>query len=334
MIISCEKIDELNARLKDYPSVFVLYDNKVSHLTDALPYPKKGLDISEKTKNVETVEDICTWLIDNRADRGALLLNVGGGILCDTGGFAASIYKRGISYANVPTTLLSQVDAAIGGKTAVNFAGMKNMLGSFCQSEFTLLCPEVLVSLDERQVRSGMAELLKMAIISDEWMMYDEVVELLSEHSIKDIFKSQALRVELGKLTLEAAKQKERITSEDLRDNGERRKLNLGHTFAHAIEALAAKKGDDINHGEAVAMGLVMACELAARKEICEQEFAEMIRMDLEDCGLDIRCPYSTQELLPYIENDKKAQDGTICFVLPADLGDIRLINFPSKDIL
>ena len=206
--------------------------------------PVKAVDVSETVKTMESVMDICSWLLDKGADRDALVLAVGGGITTDMAGFAATIYKRGVRFAYIPTTLLAQVDAAIGGKTGVNFEKYKNILGVIRQPEFTYLCPQVLESLPAREFLSGAAELLKTFIISDGGM-YDRAVAYLKAYSQDRAATLEQKEVELKELITAAAAVKAGVVSRDQFEKGERRVLNLGHTFAHAIETLSRQSEGD-----------------------------------------------------------------------------------------
>ena len=198
-------IDELESLLEAYDNVFAVMDREVAmecpsavrlaEILNSRSVPGMLVEASEELKTMDTVMDICSWLLEQGADRDALVLAVGGGITSDMVGFAASIYKRGVRFAYVPTTLLAQVDAAIGGKTGVNFDKYKNMLGVIRQPEFTYICPQVLESLPNRDFLSGVAEMLKTFIIEDNENYYD-AVGLLSDMNVE--FCSAESRVENG----------------------------------------------------------------------------------------------------------------------------------------
>ncbi len=225
-------LTEALARLQAEPELFVVYDANVawvaSQLTEALPArASMALETSEEGKTLETVQALERWLLQEDASRGALLLAVGGGITTDLVGFAAAIYKRGIRYANVPTTLLAQVDAAIGGKTGVNLDGYKNMLGAFRMPEFTVLEAAFLRTLPAREFRCGLAELLKTFLIGN-GPAYTALVSSLKKPDFEDAIRR-------------AAAIKARIVAEDPEEHGVRAKLNLGHTFGHAIAHLRAR---------------------------------------------------------------------------------------------
>ncbi len=294
------------------------------------------IEASEGAKVMDTVMSICSWLMEDGADRDALVLAVGGGITTDMAGFAASVYKRGVRFAYVPTTLLAQVDAAIGGKTGVNFEKYKNILGVIRQPEFTFICPQVLATLPQRDFLSGAAELIKTFIIEDGGN-YEKAVDLLWNMSIESDTTEKSWPeivndhiTELTALISAAARVKAGVVSRDQFEKGERRKLNLGHTFAHAIETLAQKAAagtpeGGITHGEAVAMGLVFAARLADRlyKRDGEDSLAAKIETELWDCNIPCFCPYSMEELAPYMTKDKKAEAGKVHFIIPRAVGDV-----------
>lgn len=313
MIKEVRHIADIRTLLAGEREVFVVCDRNVAYVSEEIAGQAGGdiyyIDTSEAEKSMDSVLEICQWLLGKNASREALLVAVGGGIATDLAGFAASIYKRGIRYASVPTTLLAQVDAAIGGKTGVNFLDYKNMLGAFHMPEFTVICPEVLRTLPERQLRAGLAEMLKTFIIADA-DAYRRALRTWKSAQIPD-----------GSLIMEAASIKEAIVERDPLEHGERAKLNLGHTFAHAIEHKALEAGDDILHGEAVSMGIIMAAEMAEREGIAENGLAARLKADFESVGLPTECPYSGLE--EAMGKDKKAAGGKLRFVLPERIGSV-----------
>lgn len=350
-------IEGLEACLESYHHVFAVMDSNVAmspaaalmaEIMNRKGVPGKLVTVSEDTKTMDTVMDICGWLLDNGADRDALVLAVGGGITSDMVGFAASIYKRGVKYANVPTTLLSQVDAAIGGKTGVNFERYKNMLGVIRQPEFTYVCPQVLETLPHREFTAGVAEMLKTFVIEDGGN-YQKAVDVLSEmHQGYSILPEEsatdywadcisAYSDELTYLIAEAVRVKASIVSRDQYERGERRKLNLGHTFAHAVETLAQRSGEDISHGEAVAMGLVLAARLSDRVFRGDMDTPTAmeggIAIDLFDCGLTRICPFGIGEMAEIMKKDKKAEEGRIHFILMHEIGDVVSYDLTVEDV-
>ena len=331
-------LTEALARLQAEPELFVVYDANVawvaSQLAEALPVrASMALETSEEGKTLETVQSLERWLLQGDASRGALLLAVGGGITTDLVGFAAAIYKRGIRYANVPTTLLAQVDAAIGGKTGVNLDGYKNMLGAFRMPEFTVLEAAFLRTLPAREFRCGLAELLKTFLLGD-GAAYGALVSSL---------KSAKNRDEEGKMGLSSLKMpqfeddirraaaiKARIVAEDPEEHGVRAKLNLGHTFGHAIEHEARLHGADITHGEAVAMGIVLAAELSERLGVAQKGLSTQLKADFSRLGLPVDCPYPVEDLAEALRKDKKAvAGGKVKFVLLRAPGDVVLQELP-----
>lgn len=311
--------------------------------------PGMLVEASEDAKCMETVMEICGWLLDSGADRDALVLAIGGGITTDMVGFAASIYKRGVHFAYVPTTLLAQVDAAIGGKTGVNMDGYKNMLGVIRQPEFTYVCPQVLESLPMEDFQAGAAEMLKTFIIEDNGNyaaavtllkeLTADFIELCAGATLSDGEERwpEALAGRLSDLTpliAAAARVKAGVVSRDQFESGERMKLNLGHTFGHAIEALAHKKHNDIDHGHAVALGMVYAAQLAEKLEMAEPGFAASIEHDLDASLLLIINPYSIHDMAEAMRKDKKAESGKVHFVLPRALGDVVMHDLTVDEVV
>lgn len=375
-IYSGQKITDVAGYMKEYPAVFVVADRQVRSSAEqvvkayeaqnpdnlgTLPHPSNLLllDVSEENKSMSTVLEICKWLMDNDAGRNALLLAIGGGITTDMAGFAASIYKRGIRFAYVPTTFLSQVDAAIGGKTGVNFENYKNILGVIRQPEFTYICPEVLGTLPYRDFLSGAAELLKTFIIDNAGNNYEKAVEVLSEiHESIDRKQAIALHLaEIEELAAAAAKIKAGVVERDEFECGERRKLNLGHTFAHAIESVLMSRHNcaesGISHGEAVAMGMIMAAkaserhynlalenslrsdDIAGQNDTANSEEGESLSSrlvrDFSRCGLPTECPFPPESLSGAMKKDKKAENGIVHFVLIRAIGDVRIVDLPVE---
>ncbi len=355
-------VETLASLLEPYRKVYAVMDSAVAAdcpaaLEIAAVLNSKGapgmlVEASEHEKTMETVLKICAWLMEQGADRDALVLAIGGGITTDMTGFAASIYKRGVRFAYMPTTLLAQVDAAVGGKTGVNFDNYKNMLGIIRQPKFTFICPSVLESLSSRDFLSGAAEMLKSFIIEDGgW--YGRAVEWLKGYSSTDA-KGTYLQEnveELSALIGTAVSVKAGIVSRDQFEGGERRKLNLGHTFAHAIETLAQRKrmesedAPDITHGEAVAMGMVLAAELsdAYRQEsgepiVQENGFGwgleQRLEADFLSCGLPIGCPFRLSLMAEVMRKDKKAEAGKVHFILPFAVGDVRMVDMTIDEVV
>ena len=353
-------VDRLEECLEQYEHVFAVMDSNVamscpaafemSQMLNRRGVPGMLVESSEEAKCMETVMDICGWLLESGADRDALVLAIGGGITSDMVGFAASIYKRGVKFAYVPTTLLAQVDAAIGGKTGVNFAGYKNMLGTIRQPEFTYICPQVLESLPMQDFQSGAAEMLKTFIIEDNGH-YAAAVTLLKELAADFVASCEGASTlsynedhwsdiiagrldDMVPLIAAAAKVKAGVVSRDQFEDGERRKLNLGHTFAHAIESLAHTQHDEIDHGHAVALGMVYAARLAEKLGMTEPGFASMIEHDLDDCLLLVINTYTVEDMADAMRKDKKAEGGKVHFILPCAVGDVVVRDMSVEEVV
>lgn len=304
MLKELTHIADVKIHLSSEPEVYVVYDQNVAWVVKDFPWKALPIETSESRKTLETVEGICRWLVEQNASRSALILAVGGGITTDMAGFAASIYKRGIRYANLPTTLLSQVDAAIGGKTGVNLDGYKNMLGAFRMPEATFISADVLRTLPQRELRSGLAELLKTFLLAD-----GKAYETALLHGVTQ------------ELILKAARIKEDIVGRDPFEKGERAKLNLGHTFGHAIEHASA---GSIPHGEAVAMGIILAARLGESLGISTIGLSRGLKADFEAAGLPTDCPYPLETLKDAMAKDKKALGGgKVKFVIPVTPGEV-----------
>ncbi len=327
-VISADSIQALTPLLEAYPKVFLVYDRIVAWVAQEIaaacpPAGMKVLDASEKAKDMATVLDLCSWLLEAGADRSSLLLAVGGGITTDLAGFAACIYRRGIRFAFVPTTLLAQVDAAIGGKTGVNFLDFKNMLGVIRQPEFTFECAQVLRTLPRRDFLSGAAELLKTFLIDNTGNAYEKTVALLS---------APADSATLQTLIAAAAKVKAGIVSRDEQERGERRCLNLGHTFAHAIEHEARQAGLDVTHGEAVAVGILLAARLSEAMGLAPKGLAARLEADWTACGLPTGVPFDLGTLTAAMTKDKKTEGDTIHFVLLSSIGQVEIRKISAAE--
>ena len=300
-------------------SIYVIYDRNVEAFALKLAEGRPALAITadEEHKTMDTVLDICRWLLAQGANRDAIVWAVGGGVTTDLVGFAASIYKRGVRYANYPTTLLSQVDAGVGGKTGVNLDSYKNMIGVTKFPIYTRILPEVLRTLPARELRSGAAEMLKTFLIDDKGGNYAKAVKLLSEDPLD--FDALAPLIEA------AAAVKRKIVEQDPYEENIRRWLNLGHTYAHAIEWYQHTHGaeDPMTHGEAVAVGIVQAALLSERLGVCKPGLAERLRADLQACGLPTELPCPEDELEDALWKDKKAEKGILHFVLIKKIGKV-----------
>ena len=307
-IVHIEKgiLDRLSCFLKPDRYYYVVSENGVPKLwQDKVLSQLKNAKLflfeqGEANKNINTYLKIQEWLIENNASRKDVLIALGGGVTGDLGGFVASSYKRGITFINIPTTLLSQVDASVGGKTAIDVNGIKNIIGAFYQPEAVFIDPEVLSTLSPRQLSNGMAEAIKMGLICDEKLF--------------EVFETQESHEHLEEIICRSIKAKTKVVEADENENGLRKILNFGHTLGHAYET--ASKGKYL-HGECVAMGMMQILE---NKEI-KKRLEKVLRKEM----LPISYDGDNEELYALILNDKKGNHDHIDVVLLDEIGKPRI---------
>ena len=287
--------------------------NGVQHIT---------IGATDTHKTLDSLSHVWEALGEGGATRHSLLINIGGGMVTDLGGFAASTFKRGINYINIPTTLLSMVDASVGGKTGINFRGLKNEIGVFNNAETVILDTQFLKTLDQDNILSGYAEMLKHGLISDEKMW----AELLNYDLRMKNLES------LQRMVAESVAVKQRIVTEDPTEQGIRKALNLGHTAGHAFESFALSK-QPILHGFAVAYGLICELYLSCIKTgFPTDKMHQTVSFIHEHYGkMDITCDDYPQ-LLEFMTHDKKNVAGVINFTLLGGIGDIRINQQATKD--
>ncbi len=276
----------------------------------------------EKIKTLATVETIHRSLVEMGADRETFILGIGGGIVTDIAGFAASTYMRGVRFGFVSTTLLGQVDASVGGKNGVNLDGYKNMIGTFNQPEFVLCDAGMLSTLTERQFRAGLAEVVKAGILG-----HRVLFEMLEAFPPEELRSNRQL---LSDIITMAVHVKAGIVQRDEREGGERRKLNLGHTVAHAIEKCSRR----MLHGEAVAVGCAVMARLAAANGSIGEADADRIAALLQKLGFSLDIPVAGDRLVSALRKDKKTAGGTIHIVLPTGIGrcEVHTVSFEWLD--
>ncbi len=271
----------------------------------------------EASKSLQTLEIVVDKLLDARIERGDVIVALGGGVVGDLAGFAASILRRGVGIVHVPTTLLAQVDSAIGGKTAVNTRHGKNLVGTFHQPRLVLADTNLLTTLPGRALRSGYAEIVKYGLIGDAgffaWLEDNGAAVLAGDAAARQ------------HAILTSCRAKARIVEADERENGVRALLNLGHTFGHALEALAGY-GGGLWHGEAVAIGLVMAFDLSVRLGLCPAGDAARVQRHLAAVGLPtaigaLGAGWDAGALIEIMAQDKKTTGGELTFVLVRGVG-------------
>lgn len=263
----------------------------------------------EQSKCFDELRHLLSEMLDKSFTRVDCVVAVGGGVVGDLSGFAASCYMRGVDFYNIPTTLLSQVDSSIGGKTAIDFGGVKNIVGAFYQPKKVIIDPEVLETLSRRQLMAGLAEAIKMAATNDA-----ELFELIEN--------STDLTADLPQIIYRALMIKKSVVEQDPRETGLRKVLNFGHTIGHAVESFSAGK---LLHGECVALGMIpMSGDNAAAR----------IKSVLEKYGLPSKIGQSAEELMPFLKHDKKMASDGIAAVIVDEIGSFRLCRMSADEIL
>ena len=271
----------------------------------------------ERFKRLSTLEILADELLRLGADRKALVLAFGGGVVGDVGGMLASVYMRGVKLVQIPTTVQAQLDAAIGGKTGVNLRAGKNLIGTFYQPQLVLIDPATLATLPEREFRSGMYEALKCGVIDNA-----ELFERLENASIKTLRKDADL---LTWAIAESVKLKAEVVSADEKEGDLRRVLNFGHTLGHAFEAATSYR--HFLHGEAVAWGMIAAARISTEIGCCDHSTYERIRKAALAWGALPSVTVQTGKALKLIQSDKKTENGVVYFVLPKEIGKVEIVN-------
>ena len=331
--------NDLNTSLKraidncPHDCLFVLTDQHTHRLcmpqVAQLPYMANAIEIvigaEDVNKTIETLALVWQALSEKGATRHSLLINLGGGMVTDLGGFAAATFKRGIAYINVPTTLLAMVDASVGGKTGINFNGLKNEIGAFAPAASVLLETEFLRTLDNHNFISGYAEMLKHGLISNtaHW------AELLAFDTISIDY------VRLKQLVGQSVQVKEDIVEQDPFEHGIRKALNLGHTVGHAFESLALAESRPVLHGYAVAWGIV--CELwlsHVQAGFPKDKMRQTIQFIKENYGAFTFDCKQYDRLYEFMQHDKKNTAGTVNFTLLKDIGNICINQTADKDTI
>jgi 3-dehydroquinate synthase len=318
----CQHIAGQSALIVTNSTIAPLYLETVQQMLDAgsIRHDHVILQDGEQYKTIASVESIIDLLLKQRHDRRTTVIALGGGVVGDIAGFAASIYQRGVNFIQIPTTLLSQVDSSVGGKTGVNHPLGKNMIGAFYQPKCVLIDINTLYTLPARQLSAGMAEVIKYGLVYDadffDWL----------EQNIDDLTKSDSdLLAHAIHISCET---KAQIVEQDERESGLRAILNLGHTFGHAIETVMGY-GNWL-HGEAVATGMMMAIDLSIREGLIDESVRARGTALIEKAALPVKAPaeMSTERFLDAMLIDKKTIDGNINLVLLRKLGQ----GFVSSD--
>ena len=342
IIISGNLQNELAIALSEceHDRIFVLTDeNTLTHCWPVISsyFCLKNAQVitigaSDAHKTLETVSQVWEALINGGATRHSCLINLGGGMVTDLGGFAASTFKRGINFINIPTTLLAMVDASVGGKTGFNFAGLKNEIGVFNDSKFVILDTQFLKTLDQENLLSGYAEMLKHSLISKETMWAQHVaLDVEALNTPESLEKLQAMLAE-------SVEVKEHVVNEDPYEQGIRKALNFGHTFGHAFESFSfqtdsRRELSPLLHGYAVAFGII--CELYLSAIKCgfpTDKMHQTVAFIRENYGrMSINCD-DYPALIQLMQHDKKNASGLINFTLLEDIGRIRINQTATVD--
>jgi len=320
-ILVGEKIENLHRYLPAGRTVVITDANVRQLYGDRFPeVPVLSIGSGEAAKTLETATDLYETLLGLEADRGTFILGIGGGIVCDVTGFVASTYMRGLRFGFVATTLLAQVDASVGGKNGVNLEGYKNLVGTFNQPEFVLCDLQLLQTLPEAEVVNGLAEIVKHALIADAGLF-----AFLEGHAGQALGLDSAV---VERLVCDSVVIKSGVVGRDEREAGERRKLNLGHTFGHALEKVSG-----MTHGEAVSVGLALAAALSARRgRLTAAGYDRVIRL-LRSLRLPCSASADPERLVDAVLRDKKREADSIHFVLLDDIGRAVVEPIPIAEL-
>lgn len=307
-----------------HPSINSLYGEEVAESFIAQGWTTNIIEVpeGESSKNLGQAEKLYDHLLDLNCDRKSVLVALGGGVIGDLVGFVAATYQRGIPFIQVPTTLLSQVDSSVGGKTAVNHPKGKNMIGAFYQPRLVLADLETLRTLSQKEYRAGLAEIVKYGVIADAKLFdfletnYKKILNLDFECLSHIIETSCAIKA--------------RVVEKDERESHYRMILNFGHTFGHAIESLT--EYSQFIHGEAVSMGMVSAAELSLSMGKCSEEVPKRLNVLLKNFGLPVDMPeLDSSAVLESLYHDKKTMDQKIKFILVNEIGSIEIVDQVSE---
>jgi 3-dehydroquinate synthase len=315
-----ERLANVAEHLPDQPLVIITDENVNALYGHAFPKaPVISIGIGEQIKTLGTVETILHRLVALGCDRSCFILGIGGGIVCDITGFAASIFMRGVDFGFVSTSLLSQVDASVGGKNGVNLSAFKNMAGVFNQPRFVICDPDMLKTLPKIEIANGLAEIVKHALIADADML--AFIEN-NRTNVLDLDPEIIFQLVSNCVAIKA-----RVVQLDEKESGERRKLNFGHTIGHAIEKL-----DPAGHGRAVSRGMAAAALFSAKKGLLASQDVNRISSLLHGLGLPTNLNYDADQIISAAGRDKKKQGDFLNFVFLNPIGSARVekITFPE----
>ncbi len=330
-VIFEDDLNELQSFLidHDYSQLLILVDRNTNDhclpqlqacIPDIVDYDIIEIDPGEENKNIDFCIGVWKTMLDFGADRKALMLNLGGGVVTDLGGFAAATFKRGIDFINVPTTLLSQVDASVGGKTGIDLDNVKNIIGTFTQPKAVFISNRFLETLDDKQLRSGFAEVIKHGLIQDR-NLFNECLQIELPNIPEDIvYKSVAIKNE--------------VITTDPYEKGLRKILNFGHTIGHAIEGYSLINDQNpLLHGEAIAIGMI--CEGFISKKLNNFDDSELQTMVTYLTSIYPSYPIQQSiypQLIELMKNDKKNEDNRVGFALLRNIGECDFNKFVDED--
>lgn len=322
-VVIGEVLDTLESYLPQDKRVIVITDSNIhrKHPEIINRYEHLLLPLGESGKTLQTVTSLYGQLLEMEVDRSCFILGFGGGIVTDITGFVASTYMRGLRFGFIASTLLAQVDASVGGKNGVNFDGFKNMVGTFNQPDFVLCDTSLLDTLPEREFRAGLGEIIKSGLIDDR-----ELFELFEAHSFEELRTDKTL---LQQLITRSVQLKASIVAQDEQEQNIRRKLNLGHTFAHAIE----KSSREFLHGEAVAIGTAMVAKLSQQEGLLTPEEHNRIVAVLAKMGLPTESGISFKKLIAALKSDKKRRADSISFILMEGIGGCQIRPYSIEQV-
>ena len=302
--------------------VFIITDDHVYSIygTRFPAFPVYSVKPGEASKNLREAERIYGWLLEKGADRNSFILGIGGGVVCDLAGFVASTYMRGLAFGFVASTLLAQVDASVGGKNGVDFQGFKNMIGTFNQPQFVICDIEMLKTLPEDELSNGFAEMIKHALIADH-----EKFAFMEEYA-GELLKCNSELLE--PLVLQSVKIKAKIVSGDEREKWERKKLNLGHTWGHAIETVTG-----LPHGKSIGIGLEFAARFSLYRELLSHTDYNRLVSLLKKLNLPLSADFEKEQVLEAMLRDKKKNAESIDFILMKGIGNVVIQNISLDEI-
>lgn len=332
IFIDFESIENLGEKIFNYTKagkILIIISQKVNKLYGEKLNFKNSIKFvlkdGENQKNFKNYEKILDFALKHKLERKDVIVAIGGGVVGDIAGFVAATYLRGVDFIQIPTTLLACVDSSVGGKVAINTNYGKNMVGAFYQPKAVFCNLNFLKTLDNRQFKTGLAEVLKYAFVNNDSYFFD----FLTENTTKILSREDKILAEIVEMSLRV---KADIVSKDEKEKGLRRILNFGHTYAHAIEKITNYK--KYTHGEAVAIGMIFAINLAYKKDLITEEYKNEAVNLIEKYGLVKKMPkFDNKKILKLMQSDKKVEDGKINFILPSSKSIVDWFEIKPEEI-